>query len=75
MASFSCTDTGPGMSAAAAALTSGPARPEPTAMPRVTGPGPGLALCRAFAHRPGGTLVIQSHPGAGPNVTGSLPAR
>jgi signal transduction histidine kinase len=36
--------------------------------------GLGLALCRAFVHRHGGTLVIQSRPGAGTNVTVSLPA-
>ncbi|SFQ26418.1 ATP-binding protein [Hymenobacter arizonensis] len=71
---LSCTDTGPGMSAGnVAALMSGPALPEPTATPQTTGLGLGLALCRAFVHRHGGTLVIQSRPGAGTNVTVSLP--
>ncbi|MFC7666806.1 sensor histidine kinase [Hymenobacter humi] len=77
MVLLSCTDTGPGMSTATvAALMSGPALPEPTPTPRATGPGLGLglALCRAFVHRHGGTLVIQSRPGAGTNVTVSLPA-
>ena len=75
MVLLSCTDTGPGMSAAAvAALTSGPALPEPTPTPRATGLGLGLALSRAFVHQHGGTLVIQSRPGAGTNVTLSLPA-
>ena len=62
--------------ATVAALMSGPALPEPTPTPRATGPGLGLglALCRAFVHRHGGTLVIQSRPGAGTNVTVSLPA-
>ncbi|WP_210514192.1 ATP-binding protein [Hymenobacter terricola] len=72
---LNCTDTGPGMSAATiAALMSGPALPEPTPTPRTTGLGLGLALSRAFVHRHGGTLVIQSRPGAGTNVTVSLPA-
>ncbi|WP_161787185.1 sensor histidine kinase [Hymenobacter sp. IS2118] len=75
MVLLSCTDTGPGMSAAAvAALMSGPALPAPIASPQATGLGLGLALCRAFVHRHGGTLVIQSRPGAGTNVTVSLPA-
>ena len=77
MVLISCTDTGRGMSAATvAALTSGPALPEPVAdaSPRATGLGLGLVLCRAFVHRHGGTLVIQSRPGAGTNVTVSLPA-
>ena len=75
MVLLSCTDTGPGMSAATVtALMSGPALPEPTPTPRATGLGLGLALCRAFVHRHGGTLVIQSRPGAGTNVTVSLPA-
>jgi len=75
MVLISCTDTGPGMSAATvAALMSGPALPEPTPVPRATGLGLGLALCRAFVHQHGGTLVIQSRPGAGTNVTVSLPA-
>jgi signal transduction histidine kinase len=74
MVLLSCTDTGPGMSAATvAALMSGPALPEPTVTPRATGLGLGLALSRAFVHRHGGTLVIQSRPGAGTNVTVSLP--
>ena len=76
MVLLSCTDTGPGMSAATvSALTSGPALPEPTPEPelRGTGLGLGLALCRAFVHRHGGTLVIQSRPGAGTSVTVSLP--
>ena len=72
---LSCTDTGPGMQPATiAALMSGPALPEPEATPRAKGLGLGLALCRAFVHRHGGTLVIQSRPGAGTNVTVSLPA-
>jgi len=72
---LSCTDTGPGMSAATVnSLMSGPALPEPTVTPRATGLGLGLALSRAFVHRHGGTLVIQSRPGAGTNVTVSLPA-
>ncbi|HEX8328713.1 MAG TPA: ATP-binding protein [Hymenobacter sp.] len=75
MVLLSCTDTGPGMSAATvAALTSGPALPEPTPTPHATGLGLGLSLSRAFVHRHGGTLVIQSRPGAGTNVTVSLPA-
>jgi signal transduction histidine kinase len=75
MVLISCTDTGPGMSAATvAALTSGPALPEPTAIPNNIGLGLGLSLSRAFVHRHGGTLVIQSRPGAGTNVTVSLPA-
>ena len=75
MVLLSCTDTGPGMSAATvASLMSGPALPEPTATPHATGLGLGLALSRAFVHRHGGTLVIQSRPGAGTNVTVSLPA-
>ncbi|MBF9143121.1 ATP-binding protein [Hymenobacter properus] len=77
MVLISCTDTGPGMSAATvASLMSGPALPEPTPTPkpRATGLGLGLALSRAFVHRHGGTLVIQSRPGAGTNVTVSLPA-
>ena len=72
---LSCTDTGPGMSAATvASLMSGPALPEPSPVPQATGLGLGLALCRAFVHRHGGTLVIQSRPGAGTNVTVSLPS-
>ncbi|WP_305029805.1 ATP-binding protein [Hymenobacter convexus] len=77
MVLISCTDTGPGMTAATvSSLMSGPALPEPTPTPtpRATGLGLGLALCRAFVHRHGGTLVIQSRPGAGTNVTVSLPA-
>ena len=75
MVLLSCTDTGPGMSAATVvSLMSGPALPEATATPRATGLGLGLALSRAFVHRHGGTLVIQSRPGAGTNVTVSLPA-
>lgn len=74
MVLISCTDTGPGMSAATvAALMSGPALPEPTTDPQATGLGLGLALSRAFVHRHGGTMVIQSRPGAGTNVTMSLP--
>ncbi|MDB5233817.1 MAG: hypothetical protein JWR44_810 [Hymenobacter sp.] len=74
MVLLSCTDTGPGMTAATvASLMSGPALPEPTPTPRATGLGLGLALSRAFVHRHGGTLVIQSRPGAGTNVTVSLP--
>jgi signal transduction histidine kinase len=74
MVLISCTDTGPGMSAATvASLMSGPALPEPTAEPNTTGLGLGLALSRAFVHRHGGTLIIQSRPGAGTNVTVSLP--
>ncbi|GAA3957276.1 hypothetical protein GCM10022407_00860 [Hymenobacter antarcticus] len=74
MVLLSCTDTGPGMQPATiAALMSGPALPEPEATPRAKGLGLGLALCRAFVHRHGGTLVIQSRPGAGTNVTVSLP--
>ena len=75
MVLLSCTDTGPGMSAATVvSLMSGPALPEATATPQTTtGLGLGLALCRAFVHRHGGTLVIQSRPGAGTNVTVSLP--
>ena len=74
MVLVSCTDTGPGMKPATiAALMSGPALPEPEATPRAKGLGLGLALCRAFVHRHGGTLVIQSRPGAGTNVTVSLP--
>ena len=75
MVLLSCTDTGPGMNATTVALLmSGPALPEPTPTPRATGLGLGLALSRAFVHRHGGTLVIQSRPGAGTNVTVSLPA-
>ena len=75
MVLLSCTDTGPGMSAATvSSIMSGPALPEPTPAPRATGLGLGLALSRAFVHRHGGTLVIQSRPGAGTNVTVSLPA-
>ena len=77
MVLLSCTDTGPGMSAATvSALMSGPALPEPTPTPKphATGLGLGLALCRAFVHRHGGTLVIQSRLGVGTNVTVSLPA-
>ena len=75
MVLLSCTDTGPGMSAATvSAIMSGPALPEATAMPHATGLGLGLALSRAFVHRHGGTLVIQSRSGAGTNVTVSLPA-
>ncbi|MDQ2771968.1 MAG: ATP-binding protein [Bacteroidota bacterium] len=76
MVLLSCTDTGPGMSATTvSAITSGPALPEPTPEPALPGVGLGLglALCRAFVHRHGGTLVIQSRPGAGTNVTVSLP--
>ena len=76
MVLLSCTDTGPGMSTTTvSALMSGPALPEPTPGPvlRGTGLGLGLALCRAFVHRHGGTLVIQSRPGAGTSVTVSLP--
>ena len=74
MVLLSCTDTGPGMQPGTiAALMSGPALPEPEATPRAKGLGLGLALCRAFVHRHGGTLVIQSRPGAGTNVTVSLP--
>ena len=76
MVLLSCTDTGPGMSATTvSALTSGPALPEPIPEPvmRGSGMGLGLSLCRAFVHRHGGTLVIQSRPGAGTNVTVSLP--
>ena len=75
MVLLSCTDTGPGMSAATvAALMSGPALPEPPFATQATGLGLGLVLCRAFVNRHGGTLVIQSRPGAGTNVTVSLPA-
>lgn len=73
---LTCTDTGSGMSATTVnALMSGPALPEPTPGPnlRATGFGLGLVLCRAFVHRHGGTLVIQSRPGAGTSVTVSLP--
>ena len=76
MVLLTCTDTGSGMSAATvSALMSGPALPEPTPGPslRTTGLGLGLVLCRAFVHRHGGTLVIQSRPGAGTSVTVSLP--
>ncbi|MBF9235801.1 tetratricopeptide repeat protein [Hymenobacter sp. BT683] len=74
MVLLSCTDTGPGMSpATVASLMSGPALPAPISSPQATGLGLGLALCRAFVHRHGGTLVIQSRPGAGTNVTVSLP--
>ena len=76
MVLLSCTDTGPGMSTTTVnALMSGPALPEPTPepLPRTTGLGLGLVLCRAFVHRHGGTLVIQSRPGAGTSVTVSLP--
>lgn len=74
---LSCTDTGVGMSAATVArLMSGPDLPTPSAAPTAlaAGVGLGLALCRAFVHKHGGTLVIQSRPGAGSNVTVSLPA-
>ncbi|GAA4031916.1 hypothetical protein GCM10022409_15220 [Hymenobacter glaciei] len=73
---LTCTDTGSGMSATTVnALMSGPALPEPTPGPNLhgTGFGLGLVLCRAFVHRHGGTLVIQSRPGAGTSVTVSLP--
>ena len=76
MVLLTCTDTGSGMSATTvSALMSGPALPEPTPDPnlRATGFGLGLVLCRAFVHRHGGTLVIQSRPGAGTSVTVSLP--
>jgi len=74
MVLVSCTDTGAGMNAATvAALMSGPDVPDPVASPQASGLGLGLALCRAFVHRHGGTLVIQSRPGAGTNVTVSLP--
>nr|WP_277881615.1 ATP-binding protein [Hymenobacter cyanobacteriorum] len=76
MVLLTCTDTGSGMSATTvSALMSGPALPEPTPGPnlRATGFGLGLVLCRAFVHRHGGTLVIQSRPGAGTSVTVSLP--
>ena len=76
MVLLTCTDTGSGMSANTVnALMSGPALPEPTPGPnmRSTGFGLGLVLCRAFVHRHGGTLVIQSRPGAGTSVTVSLP--
>jgi signal transduction histidine kinase len=55
-------------------LMSGPALLEAVDSPNSSGLGLGLALCRAFVHRHGGTLVIQSRPGAGTNVTVSLPA-
>jgi signal transduction histidine kinase len=75
MVLISCTDTGPGMSTnTVTALMSGPALPEPAPAFYTTSLGLGLALCRAFVHRHGGTLVIQSRPGAGTNVTVSLPA-
>lgn len=75
MVLLSCTDTGPGMSAATvASLMSGPAQPGRAPSPRATGLGLGLVLSRAFVHRHGGTLVIQSRPGTGTNVTVSLPA-
>ena len=75
MVLLSCTDTGPGMSATTvSSLMSGPALPEPIPTLHATGLGLGLALSRAFVHRHGGTLVIQSRPGAGTNVTVSLPA-
>ena len=76
MVLLTCTDTGSGMSATAVnALMSGPALPEPMPGPnlRATSFGLGLVLCRAFVHRHGGTLVIQSRPGAGTSVTVSLP--
>lgn len=74
MVLLSCTDTGAGMSTATVArLMSGPDLPSPTPTPRATGVGLGLALCRAFVHKHGGTLVIQSRPGVGTNVTVSLP--
>ncbi len=75
MVLLSCTDTGPGMSSSTiTSLMSGPALPDPAPAPRAAGLGLGLALSRAFVHRHGGTLVIQSRPGAGTNVTVSLPA-
>ena len=57
MVLLSCTDTGPGMSAATvASLMSGPALPEPTAQPQCHRPGPGpgavaAPLCTATAAR------------------------
>jgi signal transduction histidine kinase len=73
MVLLSCTDTGPGMSAATvSALMNSPMLP--TATSRAAGVGLGLALSRAFVHRHGGILIIQSRPGAGTNVTVSLPA-
>jgi signal transduction histidine kinase len=75
MVLLSCTDTGRGMSATTVtSLMSGPALLEAVDSPNSNGLGLGLALCRAFVHRHGGTLVIQSRPGAGTNVTVSLPA-
>ncbi|MBD2770264.1 tetratricopeptide repeat-containing sensor histidine kinase [Hymenobacter sp. BT664] len=75
MVLLSCTDTGPGMSTATVtSLMNGPALPETMDSSHATGLGLGLVLCRAFVHRHGGTLVIQSRPGAGTNVTVSLPA-
>jgi signal transduction histidine kinase len=74
MVLLSCTDTGVGMNAATVArLMSGPDLPSPSPTPRAAGVGLGLVLCRAFVHKHGGTLVIQSRPGAGTNVTVSLP--
>lgn len=75
MVLLSCTDTGMGMNAATVArLMSGPDLPSPAPTPQAAGVGLGLVLCRAFVHKHGGTLVIQSRPGAGTNVTVSLPA-
>jgi signal transduction histidine kinase len=75
MVLLSCTDTGPGMSPeTVAGLMNGTALPVPTRSRHSAGLGLGLTLCRAFVHRHGGTLVIQSRPGAGTNVMVSLPA-
>lgn len=75
MVLLSCTDTGVGMNAATVArLMSGPDLPNPAPTSQAAGVGLGLALCRAFVHKHGGTLVIQSRPGTGTNVTVSLPA-
>ena len=77
MALLSCTDNGPGMSAATIERVLGaPAGPQPgDQTSAATGLGLGLALCRAFVHRQGGTLTIQSREGVGTHVQVTLPVQ
>jgi signal transduction histidine kinase len=73
-----CTDNGPGMAPdLVARLRQGPAlETAETGMwsgTTASGLGLGLALCRAFVHRHGGVLGIQSRQGAGTSITVTLP--
>ena len=73
---LTCTDSGPGMSAAqVAALVHADLLPRaatPVLGPRA-GTGLGLVLCRAFVARQGGSLRIRSTQGVGTTIEVELP--